>query len=121
MPFRDDDDLKEPLSSSREALEGSAKLQQRKMEVKKQKEHKKELQKLKLDLLKREVHPNVPPREEGAKQEQHAGTKTREQEAKQSVDTAQTKPDPEEMIQKEKQEAEAQRQAAYEQGKDQTA
>ena len=119
----DDDDLDEPLGSSRQALEHADHGKQEKQEQKVKGGKQKELGKLKLQVLKQQLQA----KDEGAsaagdqKPEQGMGTKTREEEIKRSIDDAETKPGPETMIRKEEQEEQVRQQAAYEQSKDQTA
>jgi len=116
MPLNDDD-LDEPLSS-RKALERSDHGKQEKKEQKVKQEHGKQLKELQLQVLKQQVAPGKP---EEDRKEEGIKTRTREEEARQSMDTVRSKPDPETMIKKEEQEAAAEKQAPYEKGKDQTA
>ncbi len=116
----DDDDLDEPLSS-RKALERADHGKREKEDAKKQAQEQKELSTLKLQVLRQGIAPLKPEEKRGDGKEEGIKTKTREEEVKQSTDTVHTKPGPEALIRKEEQEKRGEKQAQYEQGKDQTA
>lgn len=120
--YRDDDDLEDPIRSHADALtradHGKKEQRERKAEQKGQ------LQKLKLQTLRQRVEGGKPEDEKNAKKEEKKietfGTKTRRGEERASIDTVQSKPDPDQLIDKAKQEEAEQKQAGIEEDRDQT-
>jgi hypothetical protein len=116
--FSRDDDLDEPVSSNRKALEHADHGKAEKVDQRKRSVEKKELQRLRLDVLRKQVAPQKTDEKKETKQDDDAGTKTRAEEERQTVDTAQAKPDPEKLIKKEERQEAVKKQAAIEQSKD---
>lgn len=101
-----DDDLDEPLSTRR-ALERADHGKTERKEVK----QKKELQRLKLDLLKQNLQRN----DERKGPADDMSTKTREEEAKEAVDEVDTVPSMDRVIRSSQRQEAERKQAPYEQ------
>lgn len=119
---RDDDDLDAPLSVRR-ALERADHGKKEKLDAKKARQEKKELQKLKLQVLRQKVKPQTKEDKQESKDEQGDAntTKGRMEEEKRATDTAHTKPQAEALIQKEEEHEAMMQEARYEEQSDQTA
>lgn len=122
-----DDDLPEPLSSRR-ALERADHGKKEKAEARKRAQEKKELSKLKLEVLRRGMAPRKPA-ERNASTSLGTGaeakgegmvTKTREEELRQATENVHSKPDAEAMLRKAGEAERRRKEASYEQSKDKT-